>query len=168
MGQLWWQMIWLWVHDVAKPLDCSTKQYRKARILCRHCFPGCSNEHVHFHFTFKHDQYFHICRMWQCSPSIAECIKLNINDTRLTLTLNPSWQWLYAQYIDAKAGIVIRDSQYIISICTHMHPKICPYSIAHPPLLILSVRWITKPINISAISACNLRHLDLSTTSGLI
>jgi len=59
----------------------------KSLTLSWRSFVGWGNEHVAFLSTYKDGQYFHLGRMWQRSPVIAESVSLKIIDTPLTLTL---------------------------------------------------------------------------------
>jgi len=83
-----------------------------------------------FLFTYTDGQYSYYGRMWQYSSLIAECARLEVVDEALMLTLSTEIQSLYTQSLSTHNGMVIIDSQWIISRNSHLHPKAsCPLTI---------------------------------------
>jgi hypothetical protein len=85
---------------------------------------GYGNECVIYPFPYNADQYIHFGRMWQCSPFIAECVRLKIVDTRLTLTSITSKRPLCTQWLNATNHIHIIDIQYCICMNYSLHPRV--------------------------------------------
>ena len=85
---------------------------------------GCGNKRVIYIFCNNSDLYIRFGRMWQCSPLIAECVRLKIGDSLLTLTLITSEQPLYTQYLYATNRILITDLQYCVCIDYRLHPGV--------------------------------------------
>jgi len=86
--------------------------------------------------------------MWQCSQMIAECVRLKIVHTLLTLTLIRSKQPLYTQWLYATNHILIIDLQYCI----------CMYYRLHPGVLLPLNFWSTGSYTISVRNDLALSH----------
>jgi len=96
-------------------------QSQKSLALWWGSILGCGNERVICLFCFNTDQCIHLQRMSEYSPSIAECVQLNIVDTEFTLKLISSKQPVYTQWLDATIHIHILDLQYCVCMYYHLH-----------------------------------------------
>ena len=85
---------------------------------------GCGNECVISLFHNNADQYMYFQKMWQCSPLSAECIKLEIVNTLLTLTLITSKVPSYTQFWYATNHIHIIRIQYWVCMYYRLHPGV--------------------------------------------
>ena len=85
---------------------------------------GCGNERVICLFRYNTDQYILIGRMWQCSPLIAECVRLKIGDTLLILTSITSKRPLYLHSLDTTIHIHSIDIQYCVCMNCRLHPGV--------------------------------------------
>jgi len=94
---------------------------QKLLMLRWRSFLGWGNEYVACHYSYKADHYIHIGRIWQCSPLIAKCVGRKIVDAPLTLTLKPSIQSSYSQYMYATNCTVIIPNQYSVSMYCQWH-----------------------------------------------
>jgi hypothetical protein len=93
-------------------------------MCCGSSFLGCGNECVICLFRYNADQYVDCGMMWQVSQFIADCVRLEIVNTQLTLTIIISKQPLYTQYIYATKQTLIIDIQYCVCMCSHLHPAV--------------------------------------------
>jgi len=78
----------------------------------------------HWPFGYNADQYIHFGTIGQCSPLIAECVRLKIIDNLLMPILITSKQHLYTQYLYATNHIHIIDIQYCIVMYYRFHPRV--------------------------------------------
>ena len=117
-------LVRLCVNDATQPFGFFMMQGPKLFTLHWCSFLGCGNKPVISLFHYNAHQYIHFASMWQCHPLIAECVRLNIIDTLLTLTLITSKQPLYTQQLYAMYHIHIIDIQYWVCMWYCLHPGV--------------------------------------------
>jgi len=137
----------------------SITQNARTKILKPHCpwSLGRDNERVIGHFLYNSDQYIHFGRMWQCGFLIAKCVRLEIIDTLLTLTLIKSKQPSYIQTLYAMNHILLMDIQYCVCRNYHLHPgSKLPLNFWSTSIHII---WLWDDMSLSHSSAFGLQFL---------
>jgi hypothetical protein len=77
------------------------------------------NKSVAWHCTYNAEQCTYFATMWQCSPLIAESVRLTTVDASLTYTLNTSKQSSHSQSFFATNRVVIIDKKQRVSMRYH-------------------------------------------------
>jgi hypothetical protein len=97
-------------------------QCQKSLTLRWRSFVWCGSDWVICFFRNNADLYIRFGRMGQCSPLIAQWVRLKIVDTRLTHTLITSKQPLYTELFCAMNDIHIFDIRYCVRMYCRLHP----------------------------------------------
>jgi len=112
-------MVRSWVTVTTQPLGFSKMQGLKSLTLHWRSFLGWGKEHVVRLFGITPPNTY---RMWQCSILTAECVRLKIADTLLTLSLITSIQTSYTHGSYVMKRILIIDIQQCVWEYYHLHP----------------------------------------------